>query len=199
MIKLTNATKSLTNTLMTVALVMSATSTNVYADKLFAKLKNSVVKNDGDIQLPQDYRKNWSHLGSWLIADEKAPGHGFHDVYTQPKAVDYYHENGSFADGTVLVKEVRAVKEGAQTTGHAQWAGDTNIWFVMVKDTKGRFSDSEKHGQHWAEGWGWALFESKDPTTNVSKSFEETCKGCHVPAQATDWVFTNGYPTLNEK
>jgi hypothetical protein len=49
---------------------------------------------------------------------------------------------------------------------------------------------------HWGEGCGWALYEAKAPATNVSKSFEETCKGCHVPAQQNDWVFVEGYPTL---
>jgi hypothetical protein len=61
----------------------------------------------------------------------------------------------------------------------------------MVKDRKQRFD-----GPHWGEGWGWALYKADDPASNVSASFAETCRGCHVPAQDNDWVFTEAYPTL---
>lgn len=50
------------------------------------------------------------HLGSWIVRDEKAPGYGFHDVYTDAKSVAAYRKTGSFPDGTVLVKEIRSVR-----------------------------------------------------------------------------------------
>lgn len=78
-----------------------------------------------------------------------------------------------------------------KTTGPALWAGDTQVWFVMIKDTQGRFDSP-----HWANGWGWALIKPDNPAANVSESFEQTCMGCHTPAQGTDWVFVEGYPTL---
>lgn len=150
------------------------------------------VDDKGKISLPVDFRKTWSHLGSWVVGDKQAPGFGFHDVYTQPEVVEAYRATGEFPDGAVLVKEIRNVEQGAQTTGLAQWAGQTSVWFVMVKDRQQRFQSNT----HWAEGWGWALFEAKAPKINVSKGFQTTCLGCHVPAKASDWVFSRGYPTL---
>jgi len=44
-----------------------------------------------------------------LVADSKAPGHGFHDFYTQPQAVEAFLMNGAFPDGMVLVKEIRKI------------------------------------------------------------------------------------------
>lgn len=167
------------------------TVTAVHAQGLAAQTFGGIVDDKGGIHLPEDFRLQWVHLGSWVVADEKAPGYGFHDVYTQPEAAGAYLKSGQFPDGTVLVKEIRQVGSGALTTGQAQWATDEAVWFVMVKDGRQRFE-----GPHWAEGWGWALYEAKDPTRNVSKSFDETCKGCHLPAQNTDWVFVDGYPTL---
>lgn len=163
----------------------------------------TIVDQSGNITLPKDYRNNWSHIGSWLIADPKASGHGFHDVYMQPSTVRHYRKTGQFPDGAVIVKEVRKIEAGIKTTGQAQWAGDINIWFVMVKDNKGRFNDNP----HWSEGWGWALFENraltksndpkrKGPETNVSKGFAPSCQGCHTPAKDNNWVFIEGYPTL---
>lgn len=155
------------------------------------------VDERGNITIPGGYRKDWSHLGSWLVANKKAPGYGFHDVYTQPEAVVQFLQTGEFIDGSVLIKEVREVVQGPQTTGHAQWAGDIRVWFVMIKDSVGRYKDSS----HWSEGWGWALFkagkgDASGALTNVSDGFEQSCKGCHVPAKNRDWVFLEGYPTL---
>ncbi len=168
------------------------------AESLSQNTYRQLVDQAGNIRLPESYRQDWTHLGSWLVAEPKAPGHGFHDVYAQPEAVKAYRQSGKFPDGSVLVKEVRQVKSGPQTTGEAQWAGAPVIWFVMVKDSSGRF----KGNPHWAQGWGWALYEAKDPKNparNVSKGFTETCMGCHTPAQKTDWVFVDGYPTLGKR
>lgn len=152
----------------------------------------TLVDESGNISLPQNYRHDWGHMGSWTVLNETAPGHGFHDVYTQQDAIKAYQENGSFPDGSVLVKEVRKVESGPQTTGHAQWAGDVKIWFVMIKDEKERFPDNK----HWKEGWGWALYDAQNPLKNVSEGFEQSCFACHAPAKQTDWVFVNGYPSL---
>ncbi|MFC6672224.1 cytochrome P460 family protein [Marinobacterium aestuariivivens] len=181
------------NTLLktTLAAALLASAGPLMADTLADETYGTLVGADGTISLPEGFRQHWTHLGSWIVADTSAPGAGFHDVYTQPEAAQAYRESGHFPDGTVLVKEIRAVASGEKTTGMAQWAGEPAVWFLMVKDAKGRFD-----GPHWGEGWGWALYEAKDPATNVSKSFEETCRGCHVPAQQNDWVFVEGYPTL---
>lgn len=162
--------------------------------KILTRTFGTLVDQNGNIKLPSNFRQDWSHLGSWAVLDSKAPGHGFHDVYTQKEAVDAFRSTGKFPDGTVLVKEVRTVEEGVQTTGQAQWAGSPKIWFVMVKNEKDRFQGND----HWQEGWGWALYEAKNPSNNISKGFRSTCMGCHVPAKQTDWVFTKGYPTLSK-
>jgi hypothetical protein len=183
-----------------ILLLILFTTSNVQASELTGSTYQTIVNKDGKINLPQNYRSQWTHIGSWIIADVSAPGYGFHDVYIQPEAVKYYRETGRFADGTVIVKEVREVEEGHKTTGLAQWAGDIKIWFVMVKDEYFRFNDSP----HWAKGWGWALFENNNSEgaaalQNVSKGFSASCQGCHVPAQSNDWIYIEGYPTLNSK
>ncbi|MGB4813245.1 MAG: cytochrome P460 family protein [Methylophilaceae bacterium] len=162
------------------------------ANVLLRTFNNGLVDKAGNIRLPKNFRQNWVHMGSWIVADPKAPGNGFHDVYTQREAVKAYRKTGKFLDGTVLVKEIRNVESGDQTTGHVQWAGDNKIWFVMVKDSKNRFTGNP----NWEEGWGWGLYEVKNPSLNVSKGFKATCLGCHTPAKNTDWVYINGYPTL---
>jgi len=176
------------------AVVLVAMSFNANSADLADHTYSHYVDADGQISLPADYRKTWSHLGSWVVGDKQAPGYGFHDVYTQAEAVEAYRKTGEFPDGAVLVKEIRKVEEGAQTTGLAQWAGENVQWFVMVKDRKDRF----KGNPNWSEGWGWGLYAAKDPKTNISQGFQATCFGCHIPAKESDWVFTRGYPTLGK-
>jgi hypothetical protein len=164
------------------------------ATELAEHTYTELVDRQGGILLPAGFRQSWVHLGSWLVEDEKAPGYGLHDVYTQPAALAHYLEHREFPDGAVLVKEVRAVKEGLKTTGQAQWAGDTLIWFVMVKDaSRARFPGNP----HWGLGWGWALYEAGNPGTNISESYRESCQACHMPAKENDWVFIEGYPGLS--
>jgi hypothetical protein len=151
------------------------------------------VNEQGEISRPEGYRSDWVHLGSWVVPDEKAPGYGFHDVYTQPESVAAFRKNGAFPDGAVLVKEIRSVKTADLTTGTASWAGDPAVWFVMIKDGKNRFAANPL----WGEGWGWALFKADNPEKNVATSYQKDCLACHVPAKDTDWVYLQGYPTLH--
>ena len=55
-----------------------------HARDLATKTYTAYVNKTGEISLPENYRAQWSHLGSWAVNDAKAPGCGFHDVYTQP-------------------------------------------------------------------------------------------------------------------
>jgi cytochrome c len=97
--------------------------------------------------------------------------------------VKTFLETGQFSNGTVLIKEVRKIISRILTTGPVVWAGDTSVWFVMIKNTKGRFKDSA----NWGEGWGWALFEALNRNINTSKGYLESCLPCHVPAKQTNW------------
>ena len=153
-------------------------------------------KSDELLALPsEDYRLDWSHVGSVSVVDSEAPGFGFHDVYAKKENIEAFKKNGVFPDGTKLIKEVRALHTNEQTTGTANSAGDINVWFVMVKDSTAQY---EKSSKHWANGWGWALYKADNPKVNVSASAEETCIACHTPAENTDWVYTGIYPSLKK-
>lgn len=153
------------------------------------------VDRHGRIRLPKGYKQKWAHLGTWAVSKKTGETiHEMHDVYTQPETISAYSSTGEFPDGAVLVKEVRETKADRLTTGHAAWSTATKIWFVMIKDRKERFKDND----HWGDGWGWALFEAKDPTTNVSAGYDTSCLACHSPVENSDWVYTYGYPELKK-
>ena len=152
------------------------------------------VSADGSITRPKDFRTEFVHLGSWFVPEGGASG--FHDVYTQRSSAEAYRAHGAFPDGAVLVKELRASTAGNYTTGAGVAFANEDLkqWFVMVKDSKGRFPGNPL----WGKGWGWALFKPDAPDRNVATNYEADCLGCHAPAQKTDWVYVEAYPTLRK-
>ncbi len=159
-----------------------------YGDGAF----ESLVDADGNISLPEDFRNRMVHLGSWFVPEGAASG--FHDVYTQPESVSHYRKTGVFPDGAVLVKELRVSEQGDYSTGKGVSFATADIkqWFVMVKDSQGRFPGNST----WGDGWGWALFKTDQSSVNASSDYKQDCLGCHTPARSSDWVYTEGYPTL---
>jgi len=152
-----------------------------------------IVDSKGNIRRPSDYRDRYQVLGAYTVLDPK--GNEMHYTYASPGAAEIYRKNGRFADRTVLVKEVLATNHARLTTGDAHWAESTKVWFVMIKDDKGRFPNNPL----WGNGWGWALFKADAPDTQVATDFRKDCLGCHIPAQQTDWIYVRGYPLLGAK
>ena len=153
-----------------------------------------LVDKAGNIRKPADYRDRYQALGTFSVVDLNGDTE-LHYTYASPGAAEYYRKTGKFADGTVLVKEVFATDHAQMTTGDAHWASGTKIWFVMIKDEKG----SHPGNPLWAYGWGWALFKSDAPDKQVATDFNKDCRGCHIPAKATDWIYVQGYPVLHSK
>jgi hypothetical protein len=153
-----------------------------------------LVDKDGNIRKPADVRDLYQFLGTYTPTDLNGDTQ-MHPTYASPGAAQYYRKNGKFADGTVLVKEVFGTDHAQMTTGDARWASKTIVWFVMIKDDKGRYPGNPL----WGDGWGWALFKPDAPDKQVATDFKKDCLGCHIPAKATDWVYVQGYPVLKSK
>jgi hypothetical protein len=154
----------------------------------------AVVDDKGNLHVPADYRTAYQLLGSWAVAADHGPGSKqLHVVYASPGTIAAYRKDGHFPDGTVLVKEVFNTTTKDMTTGTVSSAGTLAGWFVMVKDSVGRFSGNKL----WGDGWGWSWFDATDPQKTTSTNYTTDCLSCHVPARASDWIYTHGYPPLN--
>ena len=153
-----------------------------------------LVDAQGNIRKPEGYRDRYQVLGAYTPVDLNNDTQ-MHYTYASPGAAEYYRKNGKFADGTVLVKQVFATDHAKMTTGDAHWATDTLVWFVMMKDAKGRYPGNPL----WGDGWGWALYKADAPDKQVATDYKKDCLGCHVPAKSTDWTYVQGYPVLKSK
>lgn len=149
------------------------------------------VDAKGNIRLPLDYRKTFLHMGTFSIASAKeGVGPELHGVYARPQDIEAFKRDGKFPDGAVLVKDVYTTASEKLSTGQVSWSKDIKVWFVMIKDTKGRFPDNDL----WGDGWGWALFEGQDPSKQVATDYRSDCRTCHVPARKNDWLYLGRLP-----
>jgi hypothetical protein len=152
-----------------------------------------LVDKAGNIRKPADVRDTYQSWGAFAVLDPK--GNQMHLTYASPGTAEAYRRTGKFPDGAVLVKEVFGTEHATLTTGDAHWAAETKVWFVMIKDSKGRYPNSAL----WGDGWGWALFQADAPDKQVATNYKKDCLGCHVPAKGTDWIYIQGYPVLKSK
>ena len=152
-----------------------------------------VVDAMGNLRVPDAYRTTYQLLGSWAVAASQGQGSKeLHVVYASPGTITAYREDGRFPDGAVLVKEVFQAATGQMSTGTVSHAEALKGWFVMVKDRNGRYVGNKL----WGDGWGWSWFDADNPSKTTSTDYKWNCRSCHVPAQASDWVYVGGYPPL---
>ncbi len=79
--------------------------------------------------------------------------------------------DGSFPDGTILVKEQYEDAGGTVKSGHT----------VMLKLD----GFDSAHGD-----WYWVAYNAKGETT-AHNGKAEYCSGCHTAAMSNDWVYTS--------
>jgi hypothetical protein len=123
------------------------------------------VDANGTIRLPEDYRLRWTHMASYYVEGADQGTGNMHDVYAEPEAVEAFQKTGKFPPGATIVKEIRSSSKSTMTTGEAHWDAGIAQRFVLVKDAnQPTFPGSPK----WGRGWGWALFNIKEPKKDIS-------------------------------
>lgn len=177
--------------------------TTARSDETLRSTYENIVDQSGNISLPKNFRRDWAFLGTWSIAEDDietssdASGHGaagLHNVYTQKATIDHFRETGIFPDGAVVIKELLKADTSSMTTGTVSRGTKVEGWFVMVKDTQGRFPGNPL----WGDGWGWSLFNVDQKQKAVTKNYKTECIGCHIPARKDDWIYLSGYPVLRD-
>ncbi len=154
------------------------------------------VASDGRLYVPDiDYRQEWVQLGTFsVLADEPEDGaKEMHMVYVEREAVRAYLATGTFPDGTKIVKDVYETRTEELTTGTASYGNSLAGRFVMVKDADNSNASSSPL---WGDGWGWAFYEGDEKRLTVTTNYEADCRGCHLPAEETDFLYVQGYPLL---
>ncbi len=160
-----------------------------YNDVSYFTIENNELKR------PVDYR-SWVYVGTPLTPNDmnngKAPFPEFHNVYIDPVSYDYWKANGSWRDGTILIKELVSVGSKAAVSGNGYFMGD----FIGLEATI-------KSSEHFPDEPGnWAYFSFTTPAGEDLKATSapfktNQCNACHASAAQDDFVFTQHYPVLN--
>jgi hypothetical protein len=175
------------------------------SDQVTRPVEDDAVDRTGRLHVPKDYRTSYQLLGSWAAAKDQGPGsQELHVVYASPGVIDAYRRDGRIPDRAALVKEVYTAATEPMTTGTISRADQLLGWFVMVRDRGGRHAPNAV----WGDGWGWGWFDAANPNTpsrnlptkdgipKATFDYRQNCKPCHTPAEATEWLFVDGYPPL---
>ncbi|MGF1510344.1 MAG: cytochrome P460 family protein [Myxococcota bacterium] len=152
------------------------------------------INSKGELVRPTNYR-TWVFVGTPLTPNElnngKAAFPEFHNVYIDPVSYDYWKQNGTWRDGTVLVKELVSVGTKNATSGNGYFQGEYIGLEAEIKSKK-----------HFGEEPGnWAYFSFTDQETGVLKDTASAfptaaCNSCHEGNAQSDFVFTQYYPVL---
>jgi len=136
------------------------------------------------IALPPGYR-DWRLVS---VAHEAGNLNDLRAILGNNPAIKAYRDGTlPFPDGTIIARLAWAYtpsEENNKVFGRDQSfiAGAATNIQLMVKDSKKYASTG---------GWGFAQFTGGKP---AGESTIKTCFGCHVPAQANDYVFTHYAP-----
>ena len=141
---------------------------------------NGEPRDDPRVAYPDGYR-DWTHVKSMAIL----PGHryfemfgGLHHVYANDEALAALKGGGPFADGAVLVFDLRE----AIVDGNAVTEGRRPVIGVMERDAV-RFAATE--------GWGFEDFRFVGDTVERSVTDARTqCLSCHDEQQDSGYVYS---------
>lgn len=135
------------------------------------------------VPFPRGYRE-WVHVKSMIIYSDQHPLFGafagIHHVYANPKAVSAMKSGKPFADGSVLVFDLKE----ARRVGGTYAEGKRVFIAVMHRDAK-RFAATE--------GWGWEIFEAGDRDRRQVRTLIEAkaCSTCHKEVGARGFTFSD--------
>lgn len=156
-----------------------------------AKMTTAEFTVDGQAKQPVGYRK-WVFLGAPVTPNDMNGGEAsfpeFHNTYMDPESFEYAEKNGSYRDGTVIVKELLSVGSKEQSSGKGYFQGEFIGLEMSIKDSK-RYPDEPGN-------WAYFSFGHKYPLkAQTAKNSASSCNSCHEQ-NATNFVFSEVYPVL---
>ncbi|GLS83057.1 cytochrome P460 family protein [Paraferrimonas haliotis] len=149
-----------------------------------------LVDDKGNISFPTHFQTDLVHLGTTAVFADGKQLQNLNGIYTQKLSIEHFNKTGEWLDGTVFFKDIKFVEKQPMTTGLVYHQQGNDVFFVMIKDNKGRFAGNP----HWGEGWGWAMFDA-EPGDNISDN-RQFCQACHEPRKDWQWLHLEQYPKL---
>ena len=144
---------------------------------------------DNELVRPAKYRE-WVFLSSGLgmTYGPHAPAPGtpqrFDNVFVNPSSYREFLKTGKWADGTVMLLEIRESESKGSINQHGHYQTGLAALEAHVKDSR-RFPEG-----------GWAFYDLKTNAASKPLPANNRCAQCHVANGAVDTTFVQFYPEL---
>ena len=142
----------------------------------------NAIGESAKVDFPTGYR-SWQHVKSMIIQ----PGHpledpfgGIHHIYANSKAMSGL-TGGQYEDGAYFVFDLLNYDDSNKTIVET----DRKRRDVMQYDTQ-KFSETG--------GWGYDTFVGDSTTERLDQDVVTACHGCHMGANASNYVFSKYRP-----
>lgn len=173
--------------------ILLATVLMVGCGSSSARLSKPGFTADGELERPDLGYREWVYVGAPLTPNElnppEAPFPEFHNVYIHPADFVHWKENGTFPDGTIIIKELVSIGSKAAVSGNGYFMGDFIGLEAAIKDAS-RFPDEPGNWAYFSFGHSYPLAET------TAAQPVESCNTCHAANADYDFVFTRYYPVL---
>ncbi len=101
-------------------------------------LPKPVFNAEGELIRPDFRFREWVYIGTPLTPNElnppEAPFPEFHNVYIHPDDFDHWKNTGTFADGTVIAKELVLVGSKQAVSGTGYFMGEFAGLEITIKE-----------------------------------------------------------------
>ncbi len=180
-------------TLMFSVLVLFTLIFGITACDVENELPKPTFNEKGELIRPDVSYREWVYVGTPLTPNSlnppEAPFPEFHNVYIHPSDFKHWQKTGTFADGTVMIKELVLVGATQAVSGKGFFMNGFTGLEATIKDSK-RFKDEPGH-------WAYFSFGHTYPLADTAQAFPTAaCNTCHEVSAADDFVFTQFYPVL---
>ena len=149
---------------------------------LVAEIGANAVGDSASVDYPSGYR-GWQHVKSMIIQ----PGHslenpfgGIHHVYANSKAMS------GLASGEYEV--------GAYFVFDLLYYDDSNLTIVETDRKRIDVMQYDKAKFAATGGWGYDTFVGDSKTKRLEQDVVAACYGCHIGAEASNYVFSQYRP-----
>lgn len=144
-------------------------------------LTTVIVAYSADFKVAPEKYRNWHHVKSMIIFDEKHPlfnpFSGIHHVYVNKEGLNAIkkQDNRKFPNGTsiAIVFYEHKLADGAYIEGAKR------IEAFMVKNMK-KYKPTD--------GWGYYAYDGKGK--NLVSDMAQDCHACHTQVKDKDFVFS---------
>lgn len=134
------------------------------------------------VDYPADYR-SWQHVKSMIIQ----PGHplenpfgGIHHIYANAKAMAGL-SSSKYEDGAVFVFDLLGYEDSNQ---------------IIVETDRIRIDVMQYNREQFSEtgGWGFETFVGDSSSKRLDQDVVVSCYNCHIPAEASNYVYSQYRP-----